>query len=87
MNIIGTTSAQTTFYKVHKTVFLPGGKLERPSLGPPDGGTKVINRLYLWDKASKLKYLIDTGVEVSAIPLSAASKDRPPSPLQHFVAR
>ncbi|GFQ77445.1 retrovirus-related Pol polyprotein from transposon 297 [Trichonephila clavata] len=66
-------------------MFLPDGKLERPSLGPSSGGTMVINRLYLSDRTSRSKYLTDTGADVSVIPLSTVSKHLPPASLQLFA--
>ncbi|GFS38425.1 retrovirus-related Pol polyprotein from transposon 297 [Nephila pilipes] len=72
-------------YEVHKAMFLPGGKLERPSLGSPGGDTKLINRLYLSDRTSKSKYLIDSRAEVSVVPSTAASKHHPPAYLQLFA--
>ncbi|GFT08040.1 retrovirus-related Pol polyprotein from transposon 412 [Nephila pilipes] len=67
-------------------MFLPSGKQERPSLGSQGGGTKMINRLYLSDGTFKSKYLIDTGVDVSVVHLTAASKHHPPASLQLFSA-
>ncbi|GFT68746.1 retrovirus-related Pol polyprotein from transposon 297 [Nephila pilipes] len=67
-------------------MFLPSGKLERPSIGSPGDGTKEINRLYLSDRTFKSKYLIDTGAHVSVVPLIEASKNRPPASLQLFAA-
>ncbi|GFY18349.1 hypothetical protein TNCV_2047551 [Trichonephila clavipes] len=46
----------------------------------------VINRLYLSDKPSWMKYLIDTGADVSVIPLPTASRHLPPTSLQLFAA-
>ncbi|GFW62266.1 hypothetical protein TNCV_4421531 [Trichonephila clavipes] len=46
----------------------------------------VINRLYLSDKPSRMKYLIDTGADVSIIPLLTASRHLPPASLQLFAA-
>ncbi|GFS98070.1 retrovirus-related Pol polyprotein from transposon opus [Trichonephila clavipes] len=46
----------------------------------------VINRLYLSDKPSRMKYLIDTGTDVSVIPLPTASRHLPPASLQLFAA-
>ncbi|GFS97528.1 retrovirus-related Pol polyprotein from transposon 297 [Nephila pilipes] len=46
----------------------------------------VINRLYLSDRTSWSKYLIDTGADVSVIPLTTASKHLPPASLQLFAA-
>ncbi|GFS70353.1 retrovirus-related Pol polyprotein from transposon opus [Trichonephila clavipes] len=66
-------------------MFLPDGKLEQPPLDPPSGGPMVINRLYLSDKPSRMKYLIDTGADVSVIPLPTASRHLPPASLQLFT--
>ncbi|GFR32454.1 retrovirus-related Pol polyprotein from transposon opus [Trichonephila clavata] len=46
----------------------------------------VINRLYLSDRTSRSKYLIDTGADVSVIPLITVSKHLPPASLQLFAA-
>ncbi|GFT12205.1 transposon Ty3-I Gag-Pol polyprotein, partial [Nephila pilipes] len=46
----------------------------------------VINRLYLSDRTSRSKYLIDTGADVSVIPLTTASQHLPPASLQLFAA-
>ncbi|GFX31041.1 hypothetical protein TNCV_2025441 [Trichonephila clavipes] len=46
----------------------------------------VINRLYLSDRTSRSKYHIDTGADVSAIPLTTASKHLPSASLQLFAA-
>ncbi|GFQ87529.1 retrovirus-related Pol polyprotein from transposon 297 [Trichonephila clavata] len=46
----------------------------------------VINRLYLSDRTSRSKYLIDTGADVSVIPLTMISKHLPPASLQLFAA-
>ncbi|GFS98651.1 retrovirus-related Pol polyprotein from transposon 297 [Trichonephila clavipes] len=67
-------------------MFLPDGKLEQPSFHPSSGGTMVINRLYFSDRISRSKYLIDTGADVSVIPLTTASKHLPPASLQLFAA-
>ncbi|GFU69855.1 retrovirus-related Pol polyprotein from transposon 297 [Trichonephila clavipes] len=67
-------------------MFLPDGKLEQPSLDPSSSSAMVINRLYLSDRTSRSKYLIDTGADVSVIPLTTASKDLPPVSLQLFAA-
>ncbi|GFT31393.1 retrovirus-related Pol polyprotein from transposon 297 [Nephila pilipes] len=67
-------------------MFLPDGKLERPSLCSPRGGTKVINWLYLSDRTFKSKYLIDTGTDVSVVPLTVASNHRTPATLELFAA-
>ncbi|GFR29441.1 hypothetical protein TNCT_364571 [Trichonephila clavata] len=48
-------------------MFLPDGKLEQPSLDPPSDGASLINRLYLSDRTSRSKYLIDTGADVSVL--------------------
>ncbi|GFX44924.1 retrovirus-related Pol polyprotein from transposon 17.6 [Trichonephila clavipes] len=77
---------QGACYKAQETMFLPDGKLEQPPLDPPSGGPMVINRLYLSDKLSRMKYLIDTGADVSVIPLLTASKHLPPVSLQMFAA-
>ncbi|GFT05432.1 hypothetical protein NPIL_174721 [Nephila pilipes] len=63
-----------------------GGKLERPSLGSSGGSKKGINRLYLSDRTSKSKYLIDTVADVPVVPLTVASKHHPPASLQFFAA-
>ncbi|GFU21799.1 retrovirus-related Pol polyprotein from transposon 297 [Nephila pilipes] len=67
-------------------MFLPGGKLEPPSLSSLGGGTEVINRLYLSDRTSRSKYLIDTGADVSVVPLTEASTHRPSASLRLFAA-
>ncbi|GFS42772.1 retrovirus-related Pol polyprotein from transposon 297 [Nephila pilipes] len=77
---------QGTFHQVQKTMFLPDEKLQHPSLDPPSDGAVVINRLYLSDRTSQSKYLIDTGAVVSVIPLTTASKHLPPASLQIFAA-
>ncbi|GFS70976.1 transposon Ty3-I Gag-Pol polyprotein [Nephila pilipes] len=46
----------------------------------------VIIRLYLSDRTSRSKYLIDTGADVSVIPLTTASQHLPPAFLQLFAA-
>ncbi|GFR25644.1 retrovirus-related Pol polyprotein from transposon opus [Trichonephila clavata] len=46
----------------------------------------VINRLYLSDRTSRSKYLIDTGADVLVIPLTTVSKHLPPASLQLFAA-
>ncbi|GFT77204.1 transposon Ty3-I Gag-Pol polyprotein, partial [Nephila pilipes] len=46
----------------------------------------VINRLYLSDRTSRSKYLINTGADVSVIPLTTASQHLPPASLQLFAA-
>ncbi|GFS64669.1 retrovirus-related Pol polyprotein from transposon 297 [Nephila pilipes] len=46
----------------------------------------VINRLYLSDRTSWSKYLIDTRADVSVIPLTTISKHLPPASLQLFAA-
>ncbi|GFV29528.1 retrovirus-related Pol polyprotein from transposon 297 [Trichonephila clavipes] len=46
----------------------------------------VLNRLYLSDKPSRMKYLIDTGADVSVISLPTASRHLPPASLQLFAA-
>ncbi|GFT91809.1 transposon Ty3-I Gag-Pol polyprotein [Nephila pilipes] len=46
----------------------------------------VINRLYLSDRTSRSKYLIDTGADVSVIPLTTASQHLQPASLQLFEA-
>ncbi|GFT38507.1 retrovirus-related Pol polyprotein from transposon 297 [Nephila pilipes] len=45
----------------------------------------MINRLYLSDRTSRSKYLIDTG-DLSVIPLTTASKHLPHTSLQLFTA-
>ncbi|GFS60318.1 retrovirus-related Pol polyprotein from transposon 297 [Nephila pilipes] len=67
-------------------MFLPDEKLEQPSLDPSSDGAMVINRLYLSDRTSQSKYLIDTGADVSVITLTTASKLLPPASLQLFSA-
>ncbi|GFT83507.1 retrovirus-related Pol polyprotein from transposon 297 [Nephila pilipes] len=67
-------------------MFLPDAELEQPSLDPPSDGAMVINRLYLSDRTSRSKYLIDTGADVLVIPLTTASKHLPPASLQRFAA-
>ncbi|GFX89743.1 retrovirus-related Pol polyprotein from transposon 297 [Trichonephila clavipes] len=67
-------------------MFLPYGKLEQLPLDPPSGGPMVINRLYLSDKPSRMKYLIDTGSDVLVIPLPMTSRHLPPASLQLFAA-
>ncbi|GFQ83375.1 retrovirus-related Pol polyprotein from transposon 297 [Trichonephila clavata] len=74
------------FYQGQESMFLPDGKLEPPSLNPLSDSAMVINRLYLSDMTSWLKYLIDTGANVSVIPLTTASKHLPPASLQLFTA-
>ncbi|GFR02630.1 retrovirus-related Pol polyprotein from transposon 297 [Trichonephila clavata] len=69
-----------------KTIFLPDEKLEQQSLDPPSDGATAINRLYLSNGTSQSKYLIDTGADVSVIPLTTASKHLPPASLQPFAA-
>ncbi|GFS49343.1 hypothetical protein NPIL_410961 [Nephila pilipes] len=59
------------------------GELELPSLSTPGGRIKVINWLYLSDRASKSKHLES---DVSVVPLTEASKKCPPAPLQFFSA-
>ncbi|GFT31704.1 retrovirus-related Pol polyprotein from transposon 297 [Nephila pilipes] len=66
-------------------MFLPEGKLEQPSLDPTRDGAMVINRLYLSDRTSRSKYMIDTGADVSVIPLTTASKHLPPASFQLFA--
>ncbi|GFS49869.1 retrovirus-related Pol polyprotein from transposon 297 [Trichonephila inaurata madagascariensis] len=46
----------------------------------------VINQLYLSDRTSLSKCLIDTGADVSVIPLTTALKHLPPVSLQLFAA-
>ncbi|GFQ92140.1 hypothetical protein TNCT_65941 [Trichonephila clavata] len=67
-------------------MFLPDGKLEQPSLDPPNDGASLINRLYLSDRTSRSKYLIETGADVLVIPPIAASKHLPFAFLQIFAA-
>ncbi|GFU37018.1 peptidase A2 domain-containing protein [Nephila pilipes] len=59
---------------------------EPKGLDPTSDGAMVINRLYLSDRSSRLKYLIDTGADVSVIPLTTASQHLPPASLQLFAA-
>ncbi|GFT66643.1 hypothetical protein NPIL_611781 [Nephila pilipes] len=58
-------------------MFLPGRKLEQPSFHPPDKGIKEINWLYISDRTSKSMNLIDTGADVSVVPLSASKHCQP----------
>ncbi|GFU08740.1 hypothetical protein TNCV_990971 [Trichonephila clavipes] len=60
-------------------MFLPDLKLElkKPSLDPSSGSTMAINRLYLSDRTSQPKYLIDIKADVSVIPLTTTSKHLP----------
>ncbi|GFR24316.1 retrovirus-related Pol polyprotein from transposon 297 [Trichonephila clavata] len=67
-------------------MFLPDGKLERPSLDLSSGGMMVINWLYLSDRTSRSKYPIDTGADVLVIPLTTVSKHLPPASPQFFAA-
>ncbi|GFU39955.1 hypothetical protein NPIL_641201 [Nephila pilipes] len=67
-------------------MLLLGRKLEQQTLVSLGGGTKVINRLHVSDRTSKSKYLINSGADVSVVPLSAASKHRPLASLQLLAA-
>lgn len=71
---------------MYPAVLFSPGKLEGPSLGPSGDGTVEINRLYLSDRTSGSRYLIDTGADVSVFPVSGTSNHIQPAPLQLFAA-
>ncbi|GBN21462.1 hypothetical protein AVEN_203532-1 [Araneus ventricosus] len=71
---------------VQTTLLIPVGKLGSPSLGPSDDGATEIHRLYLSDKSTASKFLIDTGADISVIPPSTSKQHCQKSKLHLFVA-
>ncbi|GBN20671.1 Retrovirus-related Pol polyprotein from transposon 297 [Araneus ventricosus] len=62
------------------------GKLVRPSLGPSGDGATEIHSLYLSDKSTASKFLIDTGADIPVIPPSTSKQHCQKSELQLFAA-
>ncbi|XP_041769966.1 uncharacterized protein LOC121592523 [Anopheles merus] len=52
----------------------------RPSEIGEVGGLRISRRLQIFDKSSSIRFLIDTGSDVSIIPASKIEKTREPSP-------
>lgn len=63
---------------------IPAGKLEGPSLGATSGRGQT--RLFMADKSSGLRFLIDTGAEVSVVPKTFTQKNLSPGKLKLFAA-
>ncbi|GFT35860.1 hypothetical protein NPIL_606591 [Nephila pilipes] len=79
INIVGTTGDSINLLLNHVPSMR---KLEQPSLDPPRGDTTEINRLYISNKTSMSKYLIESGADTSVASLPAASKHCQLAPLQ-----
>lgn len=65
---------------------LPGGKLALPSFVEAGDGGAEVHRLYLNDRSTSSKYLIDTGADVSVVPRKWFASKQPPAPLQLYAA-
>nr|XP_015908868.1 uncharacterized protein LOC107440463 [Parasteatoda tepidariorum] len=68
------------------SMFVPTGKLLRPSSSQKGDGDAMIQLLYLTDKSTSSRYLIDTGADVSVMPRAAYARGDHSSQMKLFAA-
>ncbi|XP_015911958.1 uncharacterized protein [Parasteatoda tepidariorum] len=68
------------------SLFVPTGKLLRQSSSQKGDGEAMIQRLYLTDKSTSSRYLIDTGADVSVMPRAAHASSDHSSQMKLFAA-
>src|SRR5436190_14367253 len=71
---------------MHQTVYIRRGKRRGQSLMTASEESPHTRRLFMTDKATKIRYLIDTGSDVSVYPPTRTTKRRPTSSYQLFAA-